>query len=177
MGTLFGRILHARKQGTLAATATALIAGLVLIGWTFDVDLLKRVIPGLVAMNPMSAVAFLLAALSHFLFSDEKSDGRAHFHLWLARGCALLVTLVGAAKLVALFRGTDIGIDQWLFPSKLTVGFQVRNMMAPNTAFNFLLLGSALLFLHSRSRRLSPWACICVLISGFESMLAVLGDH
>lgn len=159
----------------LAATATALIASLVLIGWTFDLDLLKRIVPGLVAMNPMSAVAFLLAAFSLFLFLDEKSDGRAPFHLWLARGCALLVTLVGAAKLVALFRGTDIGIDQWLFSSKLTVGFQVRNVMAPNTAFNFVLLGSALLFLHSKSRRLSPWACICVLVSGFESMLAVLG--
>src|ERR1043166_2963336 len=126
-------------------------------------------------MNPMSAVGFLLAALSLFLFSDEKSDRRAHFYLWLARGCALLVTLVGAAKLVALFRGIDIGADQWLFSSKLTVGFQVRNVMAPNTAFNFLLLGSALLFLHSKSRRLSPWACICVLISGFESMLVLLG--
>jgi PAS domain S-box-containing protein len=164
-----------RKPGTLAATATVLIAGLVLIGWTFDVDLLKRVVPGLVAMNPMTALAFLLAALSLFLFSDEKSGERAPFHVWLARGCALLVTVVGAAKLVALFRGTDIGIDQWLFSAKLTVGFQVRNVMAPNTAFNFLVLGSGLLFLHSRSRRLSPWACICALISGFESMVAVLG--
>jgi PAS domain S-box-containing protein len=175
MGPSIRRICPAGKPGRLAGTATASIAGLVLIGWAFDVDLLKRVVPGLVAMNPMSAVAFFLAAISLSLFSDEKSGERASFHLWLARGCALLVTLVGTAKLIALFRGTDIGVDQWLFSSKLTVGFQVRNVMAPNTAFNFLLLGSALLFLHSRRRRVSSWACICALISGFESMVAVLG--
>jgi PAS domain S-box-containing protein len=164
-----------RKPGTLAATATALIAGLVLIGWTFDVDLLKRVVPGLVAMNPMSAVAFLLAAVSLFLFSDEKSVGHARPHLWLARGCALLVALVGLTKLVAIVHGIDISVDQWLFSSKLRIGFHVPNVMAPNTAFNFVVLGSGLLFLHSKSRRLSPWACICALISGFESMVAVLG--
>jgi hypothetical protein len=47
-----------------AAMAAALIANLVLIGWTFDVDLLKRVIPGLVAMNPMTALTFLIGAIS-----------------------------------------------------------------------------------------------------------------
>jgi hypothetical protein len=145
------------------------------VGWTFDVDLLKRVLPGLVAMNPMSAVAFLLAAVSLFLFSDDKSHGRATSHLWLARGCALLVALIGVTKLVAIARGIDVGVDQWLFSSKLRVGFQIPNVMAPNTAFNFVLLGGALFFLHSRKRWLSPWACICALVSGFESMLAVLG--
>ncbi|HET9418199.1 MAG TPA: hypothetical protein VFO30_02575, partial [Chthoniobacterales bacterium] len=122
---------NTRKPGTLAATATALIAGLVLIGWTFDVDLLKRVVPGLVAMNPMTAVAFLLGAISLFLFSDEKSDGRASFHPPLARGCALLIALIGVAKLVAIARGIDLGVDRWLFSSKLTLGFQVPNVMAP----------------------------------------------
>ena len=159
----------------MAATATALIAGLVMIGWTFDVDLLKRVMPGLVAMNPMTAVSFLLGAVSLFLFSDEKSRGHAPSLVWLARGCALLVTLVGAAKLCALAHGIDIGVDRWLLSSKLTVGFQIPNVMAPNTAFNFLLLGSGLLFLHSRRRQVSSWACICALVSGFESMVAVLG--
>jgi PAS domain S-box-containing protein len=166
---------NTRRPGMWAATATALITGLVLIGWTFDVDLLKRVVPGLVAMNPMTAVAFLLAAVSLFLFSDERSHERASFHLWPARGCALLVALVGAAKLAAIAGGIDVGIDRWLFPSKLTAGFQVPNVMAPNTALNFLLLGCALLLLHSQNRRLSPWACICALVSGFQSILAVLG--
>ena len=72
----------AHKSRSLAVTATALIAGLVLIGWIFDVDLLKRVLPGLVAMNPMTAVAFLLSVFSLSLFSDEKNGARADLYLW-----------------------------------------------------------------------------------------------
>ena len=158
-----------------AAIATALIASLVLIGWTFDVDLLKRVIPGLVAMNPMTALTFLIGAISLSFYREGTCPVQASGRIWSARACALVVALVGTAKLSALFGATDVQVDQWLFSSKLAAGFQVRNGMAPNTAFNFLLLGSGLLFLHSGRRRLSAWACVCALICGFESMVALLG--
>jgi hypothetical protein len=69
----FGRILRTRKSGAWPATGTIVIASLVLAGWTFDIDRLKRVAPGLIAMNPVTALAFLLSAFSLLLFSNQKS--------------------------------------------------------------------------------------------------------
>ncbi len=165
----------ARKPNVLAAGATALIACLVLIGWTFDVEILKRIVPGLVAMNPMTAMAFLLAAISLALFSGEKSDEPTSSGQWLARACAFAVALIGVARMVAIIGGPDLGIDRLLFSAKLGVGFRVPNVMAPNTALSFVLVGNALLLVHSRKRRTSPFVCIAALVCGFEALLAILG--
>nr|MBA2586778.1 PAS domain S-box protein [Chthoniobacterales bacterium] len=60
---------RARNRRIFSASATALIACFVIVGWRFDIGLLKTALPGLVAMNPISAVAFLFAALSITFFS------------------------------------------------------------------------------------------------------------
>src|SRR4051794_37851816 len=47
---------------TLAASFGAIgIGTLVLLGWAFEIEALKRVVPILVAMNPLTAVCFILA--------------------------------------------------------------------------------------------------------------------
>ena len=55
------------------SAAILLIASLVLLGWWFDIDVLKKPLSDLVTMNPLTAVLFILASLS-FLFLT--SDGR-----------------------------------------------------------------------------------------------------
>ncbi len=40
---------------------------MVLVGWTLDAGALKRILPGLVAMNPITAVGFVLAGISTWL--------------------------------------------------------------------------------------------------------------
>src|SRR5262249_28749592 len=48
-----------------AGAVVTLIGGSVLAGWAFDVEPLKRVVPGMVAMNPGgTALAFLLGGVS-----------------------------------------------------------------------------------------------------------------
>ena len=168
-------IIDARKPNVIAALVTAFIAGLVLLGWALDIDLFKRIIPGLVAMNPMSAMAFLLAALSLALFSTAPAHEVALLRVTLARTCAWLIVFIGIAKVVAIVGGPDLRVDQLLFSSKLSVGFRVPNVMAPNTALNFFLIGNALIVIHSKRRHMSPLACIAALICGFEALLAVLG--
>ena len=166
----------ARQPHFEAAAAAGLIALSVLLGWAFNLEPLKRILPGLVAMNPMTAVAFLLAGISLALYSGQKSGRKASTRLWVARGCAGLVGAIGLAKLVADFGGPDARVDRWLFSSRLTiVGFQFPNAMAPNTAVNFVLVGIALVLLHSQGRRGNAWACICALVCGLKSLLAVLG--
>ena len=56
----------------LAAWATASIGLLVLIGWMFDLDLIKSLRPEFVSMKANSALAFLGSGVSLWLLRNEK---------------------------------------------------------------------------------------------------------
>jgi PAS domain S-box-containing protein len=169
------RTLIAAKTHVCAAAATGFIGWVVLCGWIFDIDSLKRVVPGLVAMNPVTAVTFLLLSASLALFRDGRPGQRKKFWLFAARACALTGALIGFAKGLALLGGPDLRIDRLFFASKLGQGFGAPNEMAPNTAINFILVGNALWLLHLPRRRGSPVICIASLVCGFEALLVLLG--
>jgi len=130
-----------------------LVGCIVLVGWTFDAGILKDILPGPVAMNPLSAVGLLLAGVSAWLLQDEPGEGRER---WILRACAGAVTLFGLVRLIQVLFGLEPGIDQILFPERLAseaalTGFS--NRMAFDTALDFVLIGGALLFLDRGARR------------------------
>lgn len=136
--------------------------------------MLKRILPNLVAMNPLTAVSFVLAGGSLLLGREGGGRGARG----IAAGLALLVCLVGLVKLLQVAFGWEGGIDQALFPRALeaeaaTTG--LPNRMAPNTALNFFLLGAALLVLDRQTRRGHWPAHWLALISTAASSLAVIG--
>lgn len=49
------------KSAFAAALAAVVVGAGVLAGWFFGLEFLKRITPGLVAMNPATAAAFILA--------------------------------------------------------------------------------------------------------------------
>ena len=53
-----------------AAIIVSFISICVLFGWLLEVDLLKRIVPGYVFMNPTSAVAFILSSISLWLMQS-----------------------------------------------------------------------------------------------------------
>ena len=168
-----GGLLVLPENLSRVAGAFAVIVGcLVIAGWVFDVEVLKRIVPGLVAMNPVTALAFVLSGVSlTLLLGEDRGPNRV-----VARGLALVVALVGLLKLAEILFGWEIGVDRLLFPERLgAVGEQVPNRMAPNTALNFSLVGGALLLLDFRiGRNLWP-AQFLVLVAGLASMLALTG--
>ena len=82
---------QARRSATLIAVFVALMGTSVLTGWALDFEPLKRVLPGMVAMNPVTAIAFLLAAGSLLLAarSSGQQPDRATAS-WQSSGFALL---------------------------------------------------------------------------------------
>ena len=163
-----------------ASRATCLVAVavgvLVLLGWLLDNDTLKRIVPGLVAMNPVTALCFILSSAALWLSQDEpnganKSTRRA------AQALALCVFTVGLLKLIEIGANWPIGMDRVLFRDKLDAeaALGLPNRMAPNTAFNFTLLGLALFVLDIRlGRRLWPSQLISIVGAG-TSLLALVG--
>ena len=135
------RIRHAGGSGAEALTRLAALfsisaGSLVLIGWSNGVEVLKRLDPSFVAMNPLSAVCFILSG----------------FALGLNQLCFRRTALLfgSAIAVIAMVKLLDLGvvglpIDRWLFEHLLDgKGDLQPNRMAPNTAVAFLLVGAAM---------------------------------
>lgn len=129
---------------TLALVSSLIVlvgALLVLVGWALHIEPLKRVLPSLVAMNPLTAVTFILAAVCLLLVRSARIEQLQPLPFVLAG----LVFLIGLVKLLGMTPGLDSGLDRLLFADQLNAepGGQ-PNTMAPNTALNFFLVGAAL---------------------------------
>jgi len=165
-------------KAAFAAALTAVVIGAcVLIGWLINSESLKRIVADFIAMNPASAVAFIFggASIALFLLPPGGSGQKSRGIMLAGRLCALVVACIGLARLSSVLGGWDIGIDRWFFTAKLGEDPRFPNSMAPNAAFDFFLLGGALLFVDAEK----SFVRFCVKFSaafvGLGSLLAILG--
>jgi signal transduction histidine kinase len=174
MHVLYEPHLLARSKSIARGASIAVMAMscLVLLGWAFDIEWLRSVVPGMVAMNPGgTALSFLLSGASLWLLEPEPTP---HRRRTAGLACAGAVTFVALTRLIAYVLNWDYGPDRLLFPYKLDL-YSIPNRMAPNTATNFLLVGLALLTLNTKvGGRWRP-SEICALAAALISMLAILG--
>ncbi len=142
------------------ANAVIAIGALVFAGWLFDLEPLKRVLPGLVAMKVNAALCFVLAGISLRLLAREPAGDRAQetsgrrtqqarkaaWGTAIAVAGAVVVALVGLLTLGEYLFNRDLGLDQLVLREEEgAIGTAAPGRMAPATALNFLLLGGALL--------------------------------
>ncbi len=169
--------LDSRRVAVLRSLSRALlrlvllIGGLALVGWQLDVDALKSVLPGRVAMNPFTALGFLLAAASLWLLEAEREGSQRR--VWLSRAAwigAGAVAAIGIVSILGYVIGENIGLDQLLFRARLG-----NNRIAPNTALNFVLVGGALLLLGWESRRGMRPAQLVALLPTAIALTSLLG--
>ncbi len=136
------------------------LGSIVLLGWIFDIRLLKSILPGGTSMKANTAICFILAGVALLTVRA----GRAR----IATVCAGAIALIGAATLLEYLLGRGIGIDQLLFqdPEGTYPG-----RMAPATAMALLGLGVApLLPARATSVRLALGVGILA-----ASLFAILG--
>ncbi len=178
------RLVSLFKSISAAASfAVVLVSLLILAGWAFNLEFLKRVIPNAVAMNPMTAVGFILSAVSLWLCRMDVSDASPLARIQrTAFFCAVMVTLIGLVRLLGYGLGWDVGLDRLLFSSKLAeIGGEssVPNRIAPNTALNFFFTGCALLLTRSKDRRLvwiRQFMLFFVILTSFLAFLGYVYD-
>src|SRR2546423_701610 len=145
----------------------------VFLGWATDIATFRNVLPGKPEMVPNTALGFILASISLWLSRDEGTT------LWARRcasGCAVAVVLVGMLTLSEYLWKIDLKIDLLVFQDKLNGGgSSFPGRPSPHTAFNFLLVGSALLLLAARSRTLYRLIQFLALTSFLVALLALVG--
>jgi diguanylate cyclase (GGDEF)-like protein len=161
-----------RATARFASVLPVAVGTLVLIGWAIDVEALKRVLPGLSAMNPTSAVGFVVLGCALALTTGRGGP-------WVRRltiALAAIVVLFGTSRLIALAGLWDPPLDRLVFREKLDLGDPGRiSRMAPNTAINFILCGVALVLLDRQRSRFRSLAQLLSLITGMTALLALLG--
>jgi PAS domain S-box-containing protein len=159
---------------------------LVLAGWTWDIDFFKRPIPHLTAMNPLSALNFLLAAASFLLLSRNPSS----YHPWHAGRRAFagrriitgnilagLVLLIGLLRVAGPLPGLHLPVDQLMFAQQLSTDRpgNLPNEMAIQTAFCFILSGLSLLMLNRLAKSGYPPSQYIALLIGMTGLFSLVG--
>lgn len=152
-------------------SATGLI---VLTGWYFDIDLLKRPTHSLIAMNPVTALSFVLLGLS-LLLTDTFSEKRKTKH-FIGALLAILVIAISLIRILEEFFPSVPGIDGILFPTKLNKSEPegVINRMALDTALEFILSGTTVLLARLPRRILPDLLTIAVFLLGVAAILGYL---
>ena len=144
------------RYAALLGITVFIIGCAVIVGWMLNIPLLKSVLPGLVTMKANTALGFIFGGASLWLWlrqqetsdnSAAKEDSAPPFLLYSAIA-AFLVLLIGLLTLLQYGFDIDFGIDQLLFKENVdAVATSTPGRMAPNSAFNFLVLAVAQLLL------------------------------
>jgi PAS domain S-box-containing protein len=160
----------------MGCAAVVIIGAVVLLGWLADWEVCKQLLPGMVAMNPATAVCFILSGVSLWLLDGADAGLTGTRARRIARACAIIVGLVGLVRLGGYLTGWNLPVDQFLFHDKLTASATgAPNRMAPNTVLNFLFIGLALLSLDVRTRKGHYPAQFLSLAVGGLALLALTG--
>ncbi len=131
-----------------------LVSSLVLLGWTFNLPVLRSVLPGQPQMVPLTAVAFILTSLSLATLTRRWKVSLVSMLF------ALAVIVIAVITLTEYAGGLDLRFDS-LRPS-------------PHTATDLLLVGFALL-LSRRSGRSYRLAQGLALVAALIASLALVG--
>lgn len=158
-----------------ASGLVVIMASLVLFGWLLGLRPLIRILPTLVAMNPVTALLFIFSGLALRRLTRPKPVPAGKLDIELI----LLIILVVTASLLRLWDycfGLPFHVQQFLFAQKSAPsGLYPANELAPNTALCFLLCGIAILLLDLEGGWIFFAAQSAVLLAGLLALLALVG--
>ncbi|HEY9599523.1 MAG TPA: ATPase, partial [Cyanophyceae cyanobacterium] len=136
---------------SVASAIAILVSSLVLVGWILDIPILKSILPNLVTMKANTAIAFWLSGIVlGLLHRQHVSQPKRR----IAQLFAVIVVIIGGLTLSQYLFNWNLGIDQLVFREiPGAIGTYHPGRMAPNTALNFILIGSALLLVSRKNHR------------------------
>ena len=168
------KLLQLLRSLSLYSSLIVLITGcVVLMGWALDIDILTSILPERVTMKPNTALGFIASGTALGLWHRQQRLSNPKLQrilTFLINIGSVLIIVEGLITLIEYRFNLDFQIDELLFPaSPDAVDAIVKGRMAPNTAVNFILSGSALTLLAGR--RWYP----AQLLSLFMFLIALLG--
>lgn len=123
----------------------ALIAILVIIGWIFDIILLKSLLPNLTPMNPLTALTFIVGGYWLIQFNEKQYKRSSTIS-------ALFILFVGTIHFLSYLLEIDsIRFDDLIFQNKIENSL-INSHMAPITTVLFVFSGITMLSAQSKRK-------------------------
>lgn len=143
-------ILGFRSFSETMGFLTIVAGSLVMVGWIFDIQFLKSILPQHISMMPNTALCFILIGIASLSAQDRDRVSRPKRIYWLAYACAFIACTISVLTIAEYLYGVDLGIDQAIF--KDTSGVEYPGRMAPVTSVNFIVLSLSIFLLDVRTR-------------------------
>jgi len=174
-----------------ASIAVFLIGCVVILGWMFDITMLKSVLPRLVTMKANTAIGFMLSGASLWLLHKQqvksvtrlcqgtRAKGKRNNSLFTFVFYLLpyFVILIGLLTVIQYGFDFNVGIDQFFFKEDANaVNTYAPGRMAPSTAVSFILLGFAALLLTKRVYYPAQSFSLIAFLVAFLGLLGYLYD-
>jgi PAS domain S-box-containing protein len=158
----------------LASGLMVLLIGIiVLIGWLFDITILKSLNPDYISMKANTAVCFIISGILIILLRDSVLTVKFHY---LIRILSITVLIISAINLFEYIFNWNSGIDELLFKEGHGTTATIHpGRMAINTAVCFILISFSILFLDTRYAWRNLVSQFLVLLTGLISVLPQLG--
>src|SRR5258708_7180601 len=154
------------------SVAVMLIGGLVLLGWAFNNQFLKSTAPHFIAMNPLTAVLFIVSGAAILIAA---TPGRKWSNTAVLL-CGVVVLLGGGTQVAECVFHFDLNFDQLLFHREVNSdGPFGPNEIAMNTAICFICCGMSLLLLDVETRQGYRPAQAFIVLIGLIALLALIG--
>ncbi len=150
-----------------------LVGVLFLIGWAFDIGILKAPGSNFPTIKSNTAFSFILIGICIWLLQEKRLNQR---NLMIARILSIIVLLIGLFTLSEYITGFNLGIDQILFIES-GGAFQTGalNRMSLVAALSLLLVGISLLTIDKRDNRNFQLFQLLTVLVGLISFLIILG--
>ena len=162
-----------RGLAGLCATLTIIISFLVLLGWQFDIQTLRTVIPGYISMKVNSALCLLLLGVAQYLLIFGRKNAKTKLFVGIL---TTTVFVVSALTLLEYIQARNFGIDEFFFKDFDSAGkFYPPGRNAPVTCVSFILLSLGIPFsfiTKSRRYRLSQSLFFIVALISIQAIVS-----
>ena len=137
------RAMALRRYVEVAAIVLSVVPLAVLIGWQFNVTVLKSVLPGFASMNPVVAACFIVLGIAILL--------RLRGSIWRIAGSVLVapIGIAGAFRLYCYATHQKCFFDSLIFASRIATD---GARMTSAEAGAFLLAAASIVFLGYRTK-------------------------
>jgi signal transduction histidine kinase len=161
-----------RKIAIISIAVVTAIAIAVLAGWYFNSYELKGSLFGTGAMNPVTALIFILFPATLFL-SARKPALNQKWAKWIV----LLPITISLIRLSEMFFAIPVNVSEIIFAHRIQADYAAGkpNAIAPNTAILSILLGISIFFLSDNNRVKKNLADISACCALLISSLSVIG--
>lgn len=158
-----------KKVISTVSTCTILLSIAVMLGWAFDIEILKSVIPDYASMKFNTAFCFTIAGIILYLLNTEK--GRLTPIV-----LSIVLMLLSLASFLQDIFNFNLGIDQLIFTDydSIKKGSPNPGRMASVSSLCFVLLGFSFLIIKYKHKIIGQYILHLITIISFIAIVGYL---